>query len=55
MPDLKPCPFCGNEDACVNGYDEAEVCWVLCPGCYTTTGNKKTMNEAIEFWNTRKE
>lgn len=48
MSDLKPCPFCGEEQPPHDG-----TSWVRCLGCGAESGWRATGAEAIEAWNTR--
>lgn len=46
---VKPCPFCG-------GYPLIEYAagfFIECAECGTSTRQKETQREAVEFWNTR--
>ena len=46
---VKPCPFCG-------GYPLIEYAagiFIECADCGTSTRQKETQREAVEFWNTR--
>ena len=49
MTDLKPCPFCGEEQP-----PHDDTSWVRCLGCGAETGWRPTGAEAIAAWNTRK-
>ena len=51
LPDLKPCPLCGSDNAHV---DEAWSGWfVECDGCQMQAGGVSTSKHAIDAWNTR--
>lgn len=51
MTELKPCPFCGNEDIRVERiYNYYEV---ICSDCLSRTEEYPTKEEAIEVWNNR--
>lgn len=55
MKKINPCPFCGSTD--VQVYESADSCGrnvTYTVECYTCDPFKKTKDEAIEFWNTRK-
>lgn len=49
--ELKPCPFCGEEELEVTVYS---LGWfVICPNCEVVTANRPTKGQAIEAWNKR--
>ena len=45
----KPCPFCGGYPLIEN----AGGVFIECAECGTSTRQKETQREAVEFWNTR--
>lgn len=52
MSELKPCPFCGNDE--IQRYNYEPNKWrVTCRDCRNTTKDWPTLDEAIESWNTR--
>ena len=46
---VKPCPFCGGYPLIEN----ARGVFIECAECGTSTRQKETQREAVEFWNTR--
>lgn len=46
---VKPCPFCGGYPLIEN----ARGVFIECAECGTSTMQKETQREAVEFWNTR--
>lgn len=46
---VKPCPFCGGYPLIEN----AGGVFIECAECGTSTMQKETQREAVEFWNTR--
>ena len=50
---LKPCPFCGSTDICIN----SPGVWIDCNCCGaegpTPSNLWKTIHEAVEAWNRR--
>ena len=48
---VKPCPFCGGYPLIEN----ARGVFIECAECGTSTMQKETQREAVEFWNTRVE
>lgn len=46
---VKPCPFCGGYPLIYN----ASGVYIECVECGTSTMQKETQREAVEFWNTR--
>lgn len=46
---VKPCPFCGGYPLINN----AHGVYIECAECGTSTMQKETQREAVEFWNTR--
>ena len=46
---VKPCPFCGGYPLIEN----AGCVFIECAECGTSTMQKETQREAVEFWNTR--
>jgi Lar family restriction alleviation protein len=51
---LFPCPFCGNEANIDNhGYMRIGYHGVYCGFCKSSTGEYKTVKEAVEAWNRR--
>ena len=57
MPELKPCPFCGNKniktfDDITNGLYQV-ICSVVANGCGAATGYHQDKKQAIEAWNRR--
>ena len=54
MSKLKPCPFCGDTDVCIEANDDYAGYWIGCnsPDCYgmTVYGDEQ---EIIDWWNTR--
>lgn len=46
---VKPCPFCGGYPLIEN----AGGVFIECAECGTSTRQKETQREAVEFWNTR--
>ena len=46
---VKPCPFCGGYPLIYN----ASGVYIECVECGTSTTQKETQREAVEFWNTR--
>lgn len=48
----KACPFCGG-----SGYDagshDSGCHWIVCESCRSSTGNKKTAEQAWELWDRR--
>lgn len=60
MEELKPCPFCGGNNAMVVDYMHQcnqKRYRVVCPECMAMVdaGTWQNMNHAIEAWNTRAE
>ncbi len=54
MTDLKPCPFCGNENVRVYvGLMEFHDGEVACDDCGGSCGNYPTRDDAIAAWNRR--
>ena len=60
MTELKPCPFCGSEDAQVKLYSEKGVrfWYVSCENCEISLdpmfwNDNQTKEEAIAKWNRR--
>lgn len=49
--ELKPCPFCGNEDVALK-YERDEDC-ILCSRCFTEGPYCDSGEEAIAAWNRR--
>lgn len=47
--EVKPCPFCGGYPLIEN----ARGVFIECAECGTSTRQKETQREAVEFWNTR--
>ena len=55
---IKECPFCGGNADTVRYWNEKGdvVRWaVVCHGCFGCMNNCQTEEEAIAFWNRRKE
>lgn len=54
MTELKPCPFakCGGKAKLISNGKEF---WIRCKKCETATYAFNTKQEAIDFWNDRKE
>jgi len=51
---LKPCPFCGMDNAIVSHAPREGLPWlVLCPDCGARSSNDLGESGAIEQWNTR--
>lgn len=48
--ELKPCPFCGSKNLCLNGIS---LHWVRCNNCLAETGGQESDEKAIEQWNRR--
>ena len=46
---VRPCPFCGGYPLIEN----ARGVFIECAACGTSTTQKETQREAVEFWNTR--
>ena len=54
MPELKPCPFCGNKEIKII-IAAFGLKYAHCYGCETSGGEYLTQKEIREAWNTRKE
>jgi len=56
VSDLKPCPFCGSSYVSLfPPEDEIDICWIQCENiACEADGPKKSTEEAIAHWNTRK-
>ena len=56
MTELKPCPFCGNDeiDCCYEAEEDVyEFYFCKCKACGATAGFYQTEQEAIAAWNKR--
>lgn len=59
MPDLKPCPFCGEEVIDKGCYiegsapDECFVFFCFCTNCGASGPDTKNLEDAISAWNGR--
>jgi Lar family restriction alleviation protein len=53
MPELKPCPFCGNKKVGIQIYFDAVREYVCCYKCYASGPLKQTGKAAIAAWNKR--
>ena len=51
MPDLKPCPFCGEKEAIRLTSWGLWRCW--CVKCLAKTADELYKKDAIEAWNRR--
>lgn len=52
--ELRPCPFCGNDDTINLEENETRHPWtVYCGNCDATIGETHTRDEAVVCWNTR--
>ena len=51
MSELKPCPFCGSEDAICDMFEDVYFveCWDCCAKIETYNG----IEDAVKTWNTR--
>ena len=50
MSELRPCPFCGDENLTVTHHEEH---WVFCNSCFAAGGMCPSVKCAKEEWNTR--
>ena len=55
MAELKPCPFCGDNEATLWKQYPADRPWHILCGCGGRVGYFVTKEEAIEAWNRRAE
>ena len=53
MAELKPCPFCGANNAWYAW--EYEICYVKCKACGARASRHLSINDAKEAWNRRAE
>lgn len=53
MPELKPCPFCGNNYLNIQSGQIYDNYWVYCGQCGVKTRKTDTKEETIEVWNRR--
>lgn len=53
MPELKPCPFCGNNFPKIYCSQVYESYYGYCSNCGVKTRKTDTKEEAIEVWNRR--
>lgn len=59
MPELKPCPFCGNEYPLTEHRKSTDVYLIRCPQCQIyfmndcTAGHNRNKQKTIEAWNRR--
>ena len=52
--ELKPCPFCGNEDLSVEPVRMTKPIWyVYCGGCFVDGPEAESEASAKAAWNTR--
>jgi len=52
---LKPCPFCGSNNTCIETSPLGGHYMVKCDNCWASVNFFKTKKGAIYHWNTRKE
>lgn len=50
-PELKPCPFCGNESRILSVTGRNH--YVICNYCESRTSEYRTPEDAIDAWNSR--
>jgi len=57
MSKLKPCPFCGSKNIGIQHMDknDARIYQVYCIPCWANRGWFDTEEDAIAWWNKRKE
>ena len=53
--ELKPCPFCGNDDVTVRWFPYNSAYYVQCNQlrCYSKGPDRLNKQEAVEAWNRR--
>lgn len=52
-PELLPCPFCGYKSMLL--CEDEGWSYVMCGHCLATSGYRKSIEEAVDDWNTRHE
>ena len=53
MSELKPCPFCGNDNISVIESVVKPFYWCKCEKCGASISCYKTRKKAVEVWNRR--
>ena len=54
MPELKPCPFCGNNYPEIHSSQVYGSYYAYCRQCGVKTRKTDTKEETVEVWNRRK-
>ena len=53
--EIKPCPFCGEQVFCSEGYKKPFTYFVRCLTCGIQTDRQDKKEDAIDVWNARHE